>query len=113
MLGRRSRVAEYLVKEAKRPGFIRRHPVASLAILGGGTAGAAVAAEDIRGAMKGLSPQYLAARRAGYQVPQVKSRYGYSALSESVDPSQATQRHRANIDRWAGQTQNPWAGAGT
>jgi hypothetical protein len=96
MLSRRSRIAKHLTKTsslASRLGgsllggvgkFVQKRPMVSIGALGGLAAGTAAAAEDIGKSQYGLSPQYLAARRAGHPVPKVETQYQPAILTSYV-----------------------------
>jgi hypothetical protein len=78
MLGRRSRIATFLTKQAKF-----RHRLA-LGALGGGAAAVMVGADDINRALAGMSPQQMAMRRAMRAKSSFTPSFGYGAVGESL-----------------------------
>lgn len=80
MLGRRSRIANFLTKKA-------RVTAGKLALgLGGGlAAGGAIAYHDVKRGLEGMSAQNMALRRAMGTKSGIKPRYGYGALKDSLE----------------------------
>jgi len=78
MLGRRSRIAALLTKEAKF-----RHRLA-LGVLGGGAAAAMVGADDVQRALAGMRPEQMAMRRAMRAKSNFTPSYGRGAFMDSL-----------------------------
>jgi len=80
MLGRRSRIATLLTKQARITG-------GRLALgLGGGLAAAgAIGYHDVRRALAGMTPEQMAYRRAMGAKATFKPSYGYGALKTSLE----------------------------
>lgn len=74
MLGRRSRIAAFLTKQAKL-----RHRLA-LGVGGGLTAAGMVGYRDVKRALAEMSPEQMAFRRAMGTKPTFKPSYGAGAV---------------------------------
>lgn len=63
---------------------IAKHPVGSLALLGGGAGAAFIGAEGIRRSEMGMDPRYLRAQTAGY-VRQPQAQMPHARFYQALD----------------------------